>query len=101
MRLGGRQQIYTYRMAITLDPATEQRIQQQLATGRFREPAELLAHALDLIETESAQEDWLLRNKESLNADLDRTFAQAGRGEGYSPDESRALMAQHRASRAA
>jgi len=88
-------------MAITLDAAIEQRIQRQFDRGTFREPAELLAHALDLVEAEAAEEDWLLRNKEAINADLDRTFAQAERGEGYSPEQSRALLAQHRASRVA
>jgi len=88
-------------MAITLDAAIEQRIQRQLDRGAFREPAELLAHALDLVEAEAMQEDWLLRNKEAINAGLDRTFSQAASGEGYSPEESRALLARHRASRAA
>jgi Arc/MetJ-type ribon-helix-helix transcriptional regulator len=88
-------------MAITLDAATEQRIQRQLDRGAFREPAELLAHALDLVEAEATEEDWLLRNKEAISAGLDRTFAQASRGEGHSPEESRALLAQHRASRTA
>ena len=88
-------------MAITLDATTEQRIQRQLDRGAFREPAELLAHALDLVEAETMQEDWLLRNKEAINAGLDRTFAQANRGEGYSPEESRTLLTQHRASRTA
>ena len=88
-------------MVITLDAAIEQRIQLQLDRGTFREPAELLAHALDLVEAEEVQEDWLLRNKEAINADLDRTFAQAARGEGHSREESRALIAQHRAFHAA
>jgi len=88
-------------MAITLDAATEERIKRQLDRSTFREPAELLAHALDLVEAELSAEDWLLRNRESINADLDRTFAQAERGEGYSPEESRALLVRHRASRRA
>ncbi len=88
-------------MTITLDPAIEQRIQKQLSRGAFAEPAELLAYALDLVEAEAVEQDWLLRNKEAINADLERTFAQAQRGEGYSLEESRALLAQHRASRAA
>ncbi len=88
-------------MAITLNAAIEERIQRQLNRGGFREPAELLAHALDLVEAESSAEDWLLRNKQAINADLDRTFAQAERGEGYSPEESQALLAQHRVSRRA
>jgi len=88
-------------MAITLDPATEQRVQQQLATGRFREPAELLAHALDLVEAEATAEDWLLRNMDAINADLDESFAQAARGEGYSLEEAKALLAERRPVRAA
>jgi Arc/MetJ-type ribon-helix-helix transcriptional regulator len=88
-------------MAITLDATTEQRIQRQLDRGAFREPAELLAHALDLVEAEAMEQDWLLRSRKAINADLDRTFAQADRGEGYSPEESRTLLAQHRSSRTA
>ena len=83
-------------MAITLDAAIEQRIQRQLDRGAFREPAELLAHALDLVEAEAVQEDWLLRNKQAINADLDESFAQAARGEGYSLEEAEALLAGRR-----
>ena len=84
-------------MAITLDAAIEQRIQRQLDRGAFREPAELLAHALDLVEAEAMQEDWLVRNKEAINADLDKSFAQAARGEGYTEEKLRARMAERRA----
>ena len=88
-------------MTILLDSAIEQRIQRQLRRGVFTEPAELLAHALDLLEAEAEEEDWLIRNKVAINLDLDRTFAQAANGEGYSPEQSRTLLAQRRASRAA
>jgi Arc/MetJ-type ribon-helix-helix transcriptional regulator len=88
-------------MAITLDAATEERIQRQLDRGAFREPAELLAHALDLIEAEAPYEDWLLRNKEAIREALERTSAQAARGESYSPEECRAMLAQHRATQTA
>jgi hypothetical protein len=44
-------------MAITLDAATEERIQRQFDRGAFAGPIELLAHALDLIEEEKAAED--------------------------------------------
>jgi len=88
-------------MAITLDATIEQRIQRQLDRGTFREPAELLAHALDLVEAEAVQEDWLLRNREAINADLDRTFAQAARGEGYSLEEAEALLAERRTAHSA
>jgi Arc/MetJ-type ribon-helix-helix transcriptional regulator len=86
-------------MAITLDAATEQRIQQQLDRGAYPGPDELLAHAIDLIEAEASADDWLTRNMDAINADLEETFAQAARGEGFSPEESRADLARHRASR--
>ncbi len=44
-------------MAITLDAATEERIQRQLDRVTFPGPTELLAHALDLFEEEKAAED--------------------------------------------
>ena len=88
-------------MAITLDAATEQRIQQPLDRGTYPGPAELLAHALDLIEAEVPYEDWLLRNREAIREALERTSAQAARGESYSPEECRAMLAEHRATRTA
>jgi len=90
-------------MTLTLDPATEQRLQQELATGQYREPADLIAHALDLVKAEREQkaEDWLTRNKEAIKADLEESFAEEARGESYSPEEARAFLARHRASRAA
>ncbi len=88
-------------MAITLDAATEERIQRQIDRGLFPGPAELFAHALDLIEAEAPYEDWLLRNKDAIRAAIERTSAQAARGESYSPEECRALLAQHRAARTA
>jgi Arc/MetJ-type ribon-helix-helix transcriptional regulator len=88
-------------MAITLDAATEKRIQRQLDRGIFPGPTELIAHALDLIEEEKAAEDWLYRNMDAINASLDETMAQAARGEGFSPEESLADLARHRASRTA
>jgi len=88
-------------MVLTLDAALEQRIQRQLDRGAFREPAELLAHALDLIAAETGEEGGLQRNREAIHTDLDRTFGQASRGEGHSPEESRALLAQHRPTHAA
>jgi hypothetical protein len=71
-------------MAIILDAATE-----------------LIAHALDFVEQEAFALDWLDRNKEAMEADLEATSAQVARGETYSPEESRTLLAQHRVTRTA
>ena len=83
-------------MAITLDPATEARIQKELARGIYASPDELITHALDRI---AADEDWLLRNRDAINERLDQSFAAAERGESYSPQEAQAILAQRRADR--
>jgi Arc/MetJ-type ribon-helix-helix transcriptional regulator len=88
-------------MAITLDAATEERIQRQLDRGAFPGPTELLAHALDLLEEEKAAEDWLDRNMDAINADLDESLAQTARGETYSLEEAEARLAQRHIARAA
>ena len=85
-------------MAITLNEAMEQRIQRQLERGAFKEPREVLEHALDLLE---AEEDWLLQNRETIEADLEESFAQAARDEGFTLDQAKAILAERRASRAA
>jgi Arc/MetJ-type ribon-helix-helix transcriptional regulator len=80
-------------MAMTVDPTIEQRIQRQLDRGAFREPAELLAHALDLVEAET---EFDARHK-ALLARLTESCAQADRGEGYTEEELRVRMAERRA----
>jgi Arc/MetJ-type ribon-helix-helix transcriptional regulator len=88
-------------MSLALDPATEQRIQRELARGPYRGPAELINRALDLLESQTeSQENWLLRNKDAINERLEESMAQAERGEVYTPEEIRALLSQDRQSRA-
>ncbi len=85
-------------MAITLDPDTERRIQRQVDRGSFSDTRELLSHALDVVE---AQEDWLLRNKDAINEGLDKSFAEAARGEGFSLEEIEAMVRERLEIRAA
>jgi Arc/MetJ-type ribon-helix-helix transcriptional regulator len=40
-------------MSLVLSPATEARVLQQVATGRYAAPDDLLNHALDLLEAEA------------------------------------------------
>jgi Arc/MetJ-type ribon-helix-helix transcriptional regulator len=85
-------------MTLTLDPETERLLQRELDRGVYKNPDELISHALGVL---AAEEDWLLRNKEAINADLDESFAESARGEGYSIEEAKALLAERRTSRAA
>jgi Arc/MetJ-type ribon-helix-helix transcriptional regulator len=64
-------------MNLTLDPVTEQRIQREIDLGHYRDPAEVIARAISLLE---AEENWLLENKDALNQRLEESMAQIERG---------------------
>jgi Arc/MetJ-type ribon-helix-helix transcriptional regulator len=83
-------------MAITLDPATEQRIQRELDRGHYGSPAEVIEHALNLLQ---AEEDWLADNSRAIHDHIEESFAAADRGETYTPEQARALLAKSRAGR--
>jgi Arc/MetJ-type ribon-helix-helix transcriptional regulator len=83
-------------MTLTVDPTSEKRIQREIKRGHYREPAEVVARALALLEE---QEEWLQRNKDVINERLDESYAQFERGEGIPEDKVRAILAQDRADR--
>lgn len=81
-------------MNLTLDPATEQRIQREIDLGHYREPAEVIARAVALLE---AEQNWFLQNKDAINQRLEESMAQAARGETHTPEEARRILADRRA----
>ncbi len=83
-------------MNLTLDAQTEQRIQRVLAHGPYREPSELINHALDLLADE---EDWLVNNKAALHQHLEESMAQIRRGEGIPGDQLLDYLARRRSVR--
>ena len=83
-------------MNLTLDAKTEHRIQRELDRGHFREPAEVIAHALDLLDAEEA---WLVNNRAALNRRLRESMAQIGRGEGIPGDQLLDYLAEKRSAR--
>jgi Arc/MetJ-type ribon-helix-helix transcriptional regulator len=80
-------------MAITLDPATEQRIQCELNRGHYGSPAEVIAQALDLLE---AEQEWLQLSKSTLNRRLEESMAQIDLGEGIPGDQLLQVLAERR-----
>jgi len=80
-------------MAITLDPATEQRIQRELDRGHYSSPSEVIAQALDLLE---AEQEWLEISKSALNQRLEQSMAQIDRGEGIPGDQLLQVLAERR-----
>ena len=85
-------------MDLILDPTTEQRIQREIDLGHYRDPAEVIARAVALLE---AEQEWLLRNREVINQRLDESFAQAERGEVHTPEEARRIIERDRQTRIA
>ena len=79
----------------TLDPETEQRIQRELDRGTFHEPA---AHAVRLLEAQ-AEDDWLFRNREAIQAALEESLAAEASGESYSREDVEAMLDGRRAER--
>ena len=77
-------------MSLTLNAATEQCIQRELDRGSYREPAEVINHALDLLESDQS---WSEQEKCDLNERLDRSLAAIGRGEGTSSNKLWELLA--------
>jgi hypothetical protein len=83
-------------MTLTLDSATQQRIEDELARGHYREPADVIVHALDLLDAERVEME---ERRSGLVRRLERSFAQSESGETYSPEEARAVLAERRAAR--
>jgi Arc/MetJ-type ribon-helix-helix transcriptional regulator len=85
-------------MALTLSPATEQRIQRETARGPYTGSDDLLNHALDLLEAQS-KGDWLFQNHDDIRQRLAESIAARERGESYSPEEAKAILAERKAER--
>jgi len=74
-------------MTITLRPEHEQLIAEALRTGAYQNPEEVIGRALEMLHSE---EEWLQDQKDSIEAKIERAFAQFEHGEFLSPEESRA-----------
>jgi antitoxin ParD1/3/4 len=80
-------------MNLALDEATEQRIQRELERGHYREPEEVVARALELLE---AEEEWLTSRRLALQARLEQSMGQIDRGEGIPGDRILEVLAERR-----
>ena len=81
-------------MSLILDSATEKRIQRKTELGQFREPAEVIARALDLLDEDR---EWSNDEMSELDRHLATSMAAAERGELYTPEQARRILAEGRA----
>jgi antitoxin ParD1/3/4 len=81
-------------MTITLTPEVEALIQKRLASGAFQNVDEVILRA---IESQDAEEAWLLLHQREVNEKLDRAISQADRGECLTAEESLTLLERQKA----
>jgi antitoxin ParD1/3/4 len=82
-------------MALTLTPEVEHRLEVRLREGRWKTASEVLETALDLLDD---MDEWIVVNREELNAKLEESFAAVERGETISGEQHEAEMDAWRAS---
>lgn len=80
-------------MTITLKPEVEALIQRRLASGVFQNIDEVIYRAL---ESQDAEESWLLLHQREVREKIDRAIAEADRGECMTPEMSRALLEEQK-----
>ena len=85
-------------MTLTLDPQTEQRIQQHISAGRFPSADDLINAALDTL---AGAEAWSDEEKAELDRRYDEAMGACDRGEGIPGDKVRHVLAERRATRVA
>ena len=83
-------------MTVTLDAATEQRIQRKIEQGQFREPAEVIARALELLDDEA---ELARQARAALDARLQRSMDQIARGEGIPGERLIEALTERRSQR--
>jgi Arc/MetJ-type ribon-helix-helix transcriptional regulator len=68
-------------MVIDLKPEQQRVIDQAVQSGSYRDPAEVVDQAFEIIREQLDLGDWMLEQRESVAAHIDKGFAQAERGE--------------------
>jgi hypothetical protein len=76
------------------DAALEARLQKQLQSTGSSSVEEVL---LRLLETQEEQDRWLLENRDTINAKIQRGIEQLDRGEGIPEDRLDAYLADLKA----
>ena len=76
-------------MNVSVDETSEQRIKRQIELGHFKNPEEVIDHALELLD---AQETWLHDNRDLIRLKIEHSFSQIEPGEGITGDEARRIL---------
>ncbi|HEV3040082.1 MAG TPA: type II toxin-antitoxin system ParD family antitoxin [Candidatus Angelobacter sp.] len=86
-------------MTIDLKPEQQRVIDLAIGCGAYKDPAEVLDQAFEIIREQLDLEDWMLEHREPIAAHINRGFAQAERGERIDGDAAIETLRRRRAER--
>jgi antitoxin ParD1/3/4 len=76
-------------MAIQLKPAQEDRIAEAVRSGAYRNADEVIDSAFDIL---NARDEWLIANRQAIDAKIQRGIQELDRGEGIPEEELDAYL---------
>jgi antitoxin ParD1/3/4 len=86
-------------MAIDLKPEQQRVIDLAVQSGAYRDPADVLDQAFEIIREQLDLEDWMLEQRDAVAAHVEAGFAQAQRGELIDGDAAVEMLRRRRAGR--
>jgi predicted transcriptional regulator len=84
-------------MTIELKPEQQKIIERAMTSGMTLE--EVVERAFTLVDAENESLDWMLENREAIDAHIEEGVAQAERGELIDGDEAIRILRERRAGR--
>jgi Arc/MetJ-type ribon-helix-helix transcriptional regulator len=81
-------------MTIQLKPEQETRIAEALRSGAYGSTDDVIDRALEVLHE---QDEWLLANRQAIDAKIHKGIAELERGEGIPEDELDAYLARLKA----
>jgi hypothetical protein len=86
-------------VVIELKPEQQRVIEFAVRSGAYQDTGEVLDQALEIIREQLDSEDWMLEQRDEVAAHIEKSFAQAERGELIDGHAAFAMLRQRRAER--
>lgn len=86
-------------MMIDIKPEHQRTIDLAVQSGAYRDPAEVLDQAFEIIRQQLDREDWMKDQREEIAAKIATGFAQAERGELVDGEKAFEMLSERRAER--
>ena len=86
-------------MSFDLKPEQQRVIDLAVRSGAYRNPADVLDQAFEIIREQLDLEDWMFDQRDAIATHIETGFAQAERGEQIDGDTAIEILRQRRAER--